>query len=499
MKIGDYVFTTEPMEHQARALKAIIQRKGTCALLMDPGTGKTKPVIDYLGLLWTKYGQIDWLVAAPLSALDTWPEEIRKHLSPEVPHTLVQLDDRYSIAQKVHRIEQLGNDSDHLTLRIVIINHDAFASRARYKGMATKTMQDALVEAIELWRPDGITVDESQRIKTHTANRSVGFRRVGKLTRRRQILTGTVSPKNPLDIYGQWMFLNPERFDKRWTDFQQKYAVWGGFEKRQPVKFIRQDEMRKKIQADAFIATKEECLDLPEYTDKTLPVHLSKEEIETYRDMGDKLIAELPSGNKAIAPIVLTKVLRMRQITGGFLGYEDDKWRKKTEILGNSKLNVLGDLLVDLIDAQEKVVVFAHFKPDIQRIHEMVERRFKKVPLFRIEGATGQKSRLSQRQAFARTSGAAVFVSQQRTMSLAVNELVAASHAVFYSLSERRDDYDQARDRLHRHGQTRPVTFHHLVVPNSVDSLLLSAHWEKIELEQALLSSPHTLRLREEE
>lgn len=499
MRIGEYTFGTEPMEHQARALKAIIQRKGMCALLMEPGTGKTKPIIDYMGLLWTKYGQIDWLVTAPLSALDTWPQELEKHLGPDVPLTLVKLDSRYTIAQKIKHIKRFAEEADHLTLRVVTINHDAFASRARYKGMASKTTQDALVEAIELWRPDGITVDESHRIKSHTANRSIGLRRVGKFVSRRQILTGTVSPRNPLDIYGQWKFLNPKQFDMNWTAFQQKYALWGGFENRQPVKFIRQDEMRKKIQEDSFIATKAECLDLPEYTDRTIPVTLSGNEAEAYRDMGDELIAELPSGNKAIAPIVLTKVLRLRQITGGFLGYEDDKWRKKTEILGSSKLDALSDMLVDLVDAQEKVVVFAHFKPDISRISEMVQKRFKKIPFFCIKGSTRQSSRLSQRQQFKNTKGAAIFVAQQRTMSLAVNELVVASHAVFYSLSERRDDYDQARDRLHRHGQTRPVTFHHLVVPSSVDSLLLSAHWQKIELEQALLSNPHTLRLRETE
>jgi len=750
-------------------------------------TGKTKPIIDYMGLLWTKRGQVDWMVTVPLNALDTWPQEFSLHLPDSVPLELIQLDGRYSIATKIARIEALAKQPGHGKLRVVLINHDAFASKARMKGTATKTMQDGIVEAIGLWQPDGVTLDEchpdgtmiatpsgevpietlkvgdevlsfsddkqevvtstvthtfnrlteeplytlgemratpyhpvwtqdgyipikelrddhkimrmvwdrvpssgeqepvlfsvmlgqvediaplaqresstgdegsdqsprgpreapgtsqrpdqpvpgsrsqatgsrskprenrmgqpyrrqwpaiakaaanavrslrwvldrgvrcvngitwrgdatplqnrhcqprgddrdrgrwglpsitsgagptqrrlshepgmdsaevfqqggnagsrsryrvhnietgvgnffadgilvhnSHRLKSHTANRAVGLRRVGEVVAKRQILTGTVSPKNPLDIYSQWKFLNPERFDKRWADFCRRYAVWGGFEGRQPTRFVRQDQMREKIKQDAFIATKEQCLDLPATTDRTVPVDLGKTEANVYRELGQHLMAELPSGQTAIAPIVLTKVLRLRQVTGGFLGYEDDHYKQQTEELGTSKLDVLADLLKDLFDAQEKVVIYAHFRPDIQRICNMLARRFGSTPTFRVEGQTAHKARLSARQGFAATEGAAAMVAQQRTMSLAVNELVASSHAVFYSLSERRDDYDQAKDRLHRQGQTRPVTFHHLVVPNSVDTMLLSAHRDKIALENALLQDQRALTL----
>lgn len=494
-RLGGYQFATTPMTHQAQALRAIIERKGVCGLLCDPGVGKSKPIIDYMGLLWTKRGQVDWMVTVPLNALDTWPQEFSLHLPDSVPLELIQLDGRYSIATKIARIEALAKQPGHGKLRVVLINHDAFASKARMRGTATKTMQDGIVEAIGLWQPDGVTVDEVHRLKSHTANRAVGLRRVGEMVPKRQILTGTVSPKNPLDIYSQWKFLNPDRFDKRWADFCRRYAVWGGFEGRQPTRFVRQDQMREKIKQDAFIATKEQCLDLPATTDRTVPVDLGKTEAKVYRELGQHLMAELPSGQTAIAPIVLTKVLRLRQVTGGFLGYEDDYYKPQTEELGTSKLDVLADLLKDLFDAQEKVVIYAHFRPDIQRICDMLARRFGSIPTFRVEGQTAHKARLSARQGFAATEGAAAMVAQQRTMSLAVNELVASSHAVFYSLSERRDDYDQAKDRLHRQGQTRPVTFHHLVVPNSVDTMLLSAHRDKIALENALLQNRRALTL----
>ena len=78
-------------------------------------------------------------------------------------------------------------------------------------------------------------------------------------------------------------------------------------------------------------------------------------------------------------------------------------------------------------------------------------------------------------------------MAQIKTMSLAVNELVTASHAIFGSLSQQRDDYIQARDRLDRIGQTQPVTFWHVIVPGTVDEVILKSHRDRTDLENAML------------
>src|SRR5690606_6377691 len=81
-----------------------------------------------------------------------------------------------------------------------------------------------------------------------------------------------------------------------------------------------------------------------------------------------------------------------------------------------------------------------------------------------------------------------VMIAQIKTMSLAVNELVTANHAIFGSLSQQRDDYIQARDRLDRIGQTRPVTFWHVLAPGTVDEVILKSHRERTDLENAVLA-----------
>ena len=80
-----------------------------------------------------------------------------------------------------------------------------------------------------------------------------------------------------------------------------------------------------------------------------------------------------------------------------------------------------------------------------------------------------------------------VIVAQIKTLSVAVNELVSASHAIFTTPTQQRDDYIQARDRLNRVGQTRPVTYWHMQVPGSIDELVMHRLDTRTELEDTLL------------
>lgn len=83
---------------------------------------------------------------------------------------------------------------------------------------------------------------------------------------------------------------------------------------------------------------------------------------------------------------------------------------------------------------------------------------------------------------------ASKFWTQARTMSLSVNELVTAQNAVFASLSERRNDWVQARDRLDRNGQKGShVTFWNVYAPGTVDEVMLDRHKDRGDLEKALL------------
>lgn len=498
-----YEFKTIPRIYQVQALKKIAYNDGRAALLMDPGTGKTKVVIDYLGALFLKYGPQDWLVTAPLSALDGWPIEIDRHLSDEVPREIIDLTaGRLSIEEKAQHLRDLEPNPG--VLRIVLLNHDAFGSKAKARALdgsgrklSTVTVWDRIVGAVESWSPHGIVLDESHRMKGHTSYRSQAMARLAKSVPRRLALTGTVAPRNVLDIYGQWLFVNPSRFGTDWNAFRFYYAKWGGYENKQPVAFLNTAEMRKKVLEDAVVVKKEDALDLPPVTEVVVPIRLDERERKAYRDMGSEMLVELDSGEEAIAPIPLTRMLRLRQITGGFIGYTDEYGESRETRLGDSKVRTCVEKTLDLLDAGEKVVIFAHFREDLSALEARLRSRLRNdaVPVHRVDGSTSKADRLAARAQFLEDARPQVFIAQMRTMSLGVNELVASRVAIFFSLSERRDDYDQCRDRLDRLGQTRPMTIYHLAVPDSVDEVILQGHRDKLNLERAITTRQQAERI----
>lgn len=65
--------------------------------------------------------------------------------------------------------------------------------------------------------------------------------------------------------------------------------------------------------------------------------------------------------------------------------------------------------------------------------------------------------------------------------------MVTASHCIFGSLSQRRDDLEQAKARLDRSGQTRPVTFWYALGQGTVDEVIFQSHADRTNLETAML------------
>ena len=80
-------------------------------------------------------------------------------------------------------------------------------------------------------------------------------------------------------------------------------------------------EFTEKLHSIAFRATKAECLDLPETTDGVQRVDLEPAALRAYRQLVKDSYAELSEGSVTVTN-VLTRLLRLSQLTGGFVGTE---------------------------------------------------------------------------------------------------------------------------------------------------------------------------------
>lgn len=471
----EYPYKTEPYEHQRDALKWLVKQTNCGALLMDPGLGKTKVIIDYLGIRNLKFGPEKWLVVAPKVAINTWVREFDTH-SPDncyAEPTILK-------GSILDRAEQLSSATEG----VYLTNHETFSTSKVDKNTKTVKESQRLVRAIDKAGFTGIVIDESHRIKGKSAKRNHTLKRIAEKCSFCILMTGTVAPNSPADVWGQWSVMNPDRLGS-WSDFSQTYIVWGGYYGKQMVAFKNLDMLRKLVSFDAYIAKKNECLDLPPVTHQIIDIELSEKEKLAYAAMGQDFVYQDEYGKWHLADNALVKLLRLRQITSGFL---DD------QILGHSKLNVCKELVSDLISQGEKIVIFAHFLKDISDL----ETEFSKldVPVYTIMGKTSAEQRQEHLDNFKDKPGPAIMVGQVRSMGISINELVVSSNAIFYSLSERREDWIQAKDRLDRNGQTRPVNCKYLIAPGTVDAALWKAYNDKQRLEDVILQNPEYIGIK---
>src|SRR5690606_23979311 len=185
------------------------------------------------------------------------------------------------------------------------------------------------------------------------------------------------------------------------------------------------EELVEKVSQIAFRIRKDECLDLPDTLDQFRYVRLEPEARALYDEMLEKAIIRFSEGEQVTAPIILTEMLRLQQITGGFLPVGDG-----VRQVSKAKLEALKDVLEDLKDAGKQVVVFARFRPEVEAIAEVA--RGLGLTTFTLTGETSTEDRGRGIRGF-QEGKIQVFIAQIATGGIGIT-LTAADTAIFYSV-----------------------------------------------------------------
>ena len=74
-----YRYLTKPYRHQVLALKKMLRNGFGGALLMEPRTGKSKVVIDWLSILYMQNKVDRALIVCPPNVISVWEDEFKKH------------------------------------------------------------------------------------------------------------------------------------------------------------------------------------------------------------------------------------------------------------------------------------------------------------------------------------------------------------------------------------------------------------------------------------
>lgn len=437
-------------------------------LLFEMGCGKTLTAIAVMGTGY-KLGRLKRvLIVAPTSVCAVWPKEFQDYAA--FPFTVKVL-----LGTKAQRLKDLSDLQrfPYQHLKVAVINYES-------------TWREGIFEALDDFDPDMIICDESQRIKTHDAEQSKAMHQLGDKARYKMILSGTPVQNEAVDIFSQYRFLDPTIFGTNFYAFRGRYAVMGGFNRKQIVQYRDLDQLIRKEHSIAYRVTKDEALDLPEQTFENRYISLNTKERNLYDRIRRDSFAELSDGGTITATTVLTKLLRLQQFTGGFL-VEDDA--DKPQLVSTGKLDALSDILEDyVIEGKKKLVIFARFIPEVHEIERLTEKLLSKhgMKAVAIYGDIKKEERGGIVQQFQTDPATMVFIGQIDTAGTGIT-LTAADTCVYYSVNFNFATYSQSLSRIHRIGQRHPCTYIHLVVENTVDTMILRSLGKKEDLAKTVV------------
>lgn len=454
----------KPYAHQNKAFDFACEKFGLIpggvfsrgvALLMEMGTGKTITSIGIAGALY-QFGKVrKILVVAPLSILGVWEEEFSKFAA--FPYTLTVL--KGPSRKKAEMLRGVGKDG----LQIVVVNYES----------AWRIEKDILAFDADL-----IIADEAHKLKEARTSQSKAMHHFGDKARYKLLLTGTVITNRELDVFSQYRYLNRKVFGDSFYVFRNRYFDMVGYGNHIPrFRNYMLDEFLQRMHSISYRVTKEECLDLPGITEEIRTVELEPKAMKIYKELLKESYTEL--GQKEVSAVnVLTKLLRLSQVTGGHI--TDDEGDNNT--VSTAKVDAFADILDTAMAEEKKIVVMARFIPELNDIEALLKK--KGIGYATVRG--GVKNREEAIRRFQEDSDCRVFVGQIAAAGLGIT-LTAASTMVFYSLDYSMSNFEQAKARIHRVSQTENCHYIYLVAKGTVDTKVLRALRQKVDLAKSLV------------
>lgn len=447
--------------HQARGREFVhdLWKSGKrgALLSMIMGSGKTKLAIDLVNDL---NSQIP-LIICPVRVVEVWRAQFEKYST--VPYEFLALDDRAGSVQ-----EKTAHARD--MVRWALERKQRLAICINYEG--------ARIEPFASWalrRPWEIVIaDEIHRLQNPSGRTSRFLSKLGLNAFHRLGLTGTPMPHSPLNVWGEFHFLDRSIYDPTFGAFRLRYARMGGYHNKEIVEWRDLDDLYAKFREIAF-QVDESALDLPDAIDETLTCDLEPEGARIYREMEEDMVAWIRDMDGQGIPVTaansMVRLIRLQQITGGSLPNEQNQ----PVVINHAKESLLADFFEDI--GSEPVVVFAVYRADLAAIHRAAMSaglRSAEISGSRDELASWKKGESSVLAVQIQSGGEGI-------------DLTRARLAVYYSHGFSLAQYKQSRSRIWRPPQTRNCRFYHCQVRNSIDQYVLRAVLARQDLVESVL------------
>ncbi len=454
---------TKPYDHQLKELIDHGQDKNR-AIFWEMGVGKSKLIIDNAFMLYEENKINCLIVIAPNIVHSNWTlRELPTHSWKETTTAFFTWDSGKAKSAKFAKA--FKNVFEYPYFKIFAFNYEAFRSDSAEKRILQ------ILETHDCM----LVCDESTRIKNPTAIISKKLLKYGRYAKYKRILTGTPYTTGPFDIYSQFRFMNSSILGfSTYTEFKTNYGIFttecarikGKLVKYQELQDYRNlDDLKQRVDACATRITKAEALDLPDCAYVHYQIDMQKKQRLLYNQLKEELIVLIEHEGKLselVTPNVLSLLMRLQQIAGGFVPHDGKVIAISAD---NPRIQLSKELIKDVIDSDNQIVVWARFQAEIDALVAMCDKQ--KFPLVEFHGRINTAGKNEAIDLF-QNGTARVLIGNQASGGMGIT-LTKGSYMLYYSNSFSLDQRLQSQARIHRIGQLKKCTYIDISMRDSVD------------------------------
>ena len=417
---------------------------GAC-LADDMGLGKT---VQAIALLLDRAKTGPALVLAPTSVCFNWVDELAKFAPSLHPVVYGAAADRTACLAGLAKKD------------VLIVSYGLLVQGAeKLAGVKFGTL----------------VIDEAQALKNPTTRRAKAARSLD--AEFRVALSGTPFENHLGELWSQFSIVFPGLLGS-WDQFRERFAtpIERGLDPHAKAALTR------VIRPFLLRRTKQEVArELPARTEIQVPIALSPDERALYEDARLAAVAEL-SKMKGVRDEqrrfqVLAALTRLRLLAS------HPKLYDPASPIASSKLRRVVELLEELRAEGHRALVFSQFTSHLALVREELERAG--FTLQYLDGSTPAAQRKAIVGAFQAGVGDAFLISL-KAGGTGLN-LTGADYVIHLDPWWNPAVEDQATDRAHRIGQTKPVTVYRLISRGTLEEKIVVMHAEKRSLVAGIL------------
>ena len=336
-----------------------------------------------------------------------------------------------------------------------------------------------------------VVVDEGHHIKNSSAVRTKGVKTISG--RHKLVLTGTPIQNSLEELWSLFDFAMPG-FLGTLGHFRGRYgrngkiiwdAVLGG-----------NAPLKDRINPFVLRRLKETVApDLPPKTVVERKVELTPRQVGLYKEVIEsaecsRLFTEVAGKGVGRAKLlILAAYSKLRAICNhpALADGTNKGGHVKPVIPSDSgKLDCLMDLMEEIVDGRHRTLLFCQSTQMINIIQTLLEKR--KVRFLRLDGATPAGRRPGLVDEFNRDESVSCFLISTRAGGTGIN-LTGADTVIFYDHDWNPANDNQAQDRAHRIGQTKPVTVYKLVSKGTIEERIIERQTRKQTLADEIIGA----------